>query len=324
MSGADDGVGGAVTHLFLMDPIETVLVDKDSTFALMMEAQRRGQTVLYGLVSDLYLRAGEVRALVREAELRPVQGEHATLSETRDLSLDAVDVVWMRKDPPFDMGYIFNTYLLGLAESRGTLVVNAPSGLRAMNEKAWAMRFPELVPTSLITQDMKRIRAFADELGTIVVKPLDGNGGEGVFIVRRDDPNIGVILEASTQHGRRKVLAQRYLPEARAGDKRIILVDGEPVGAILRVPQGVDHRGNIHVGARVEQTALSERERVICATIGPFLREAGQVFVGIDVIGDMLTEVNVTSPTGIHEIRRFDGTDVAALVLDAALAKLAG
>jgi glutathione synthase len=220
------------------------------------------------------------------------------------------------------MGYIFNTYLLGLAESRGTLVVNAPSGLRAMNEKAWAMRFPELVPTSLITQDMKRIRAFAEELSTIVVKPLDGNGGEGVFIVRRDDPNIGVILEASTQHGRRKVLAQRYLSEAKAGDKRIILVDGEPVGAILRVPQGVDHRGNIHVGARVEKTALSERERVICATIGPFLREAGQIFVGIDVIGGMLTEVNVTSPTGIHEIRRFDGTDVAALVIDAALAKL--
>lgn len=313
---------GTIEHLFLMDPLETVRVDKDSTFALMLEAQRRGHRVLYALVPDLYLRAGEVRVMARDAKVAPVQGEHFELSSPLDLSLDAVDVVWMRKDPPFDMGYIVNTYLLERAEERGTLVLNRPYGLRSMNEKVWAMRFPELVPTSLITQDMARIRAFADELGLIVVKPLDGNGGEGVFVLRRDDPNIGVILEASTQHGRRKVLAQRYIPEIKAGDKRIILVDGVAVGAILRVPQGVDHRGNIHVGARVEPTTLTERERVICATIGPFLREAGQVFVGIDVIGDMLTEVNVTSPTGIHEIRHFDGTDVAALVIDAAERRL--
>ncbi len=313
----------AVTHLFLMDPIETVHVDKDSTFALMLESQRRGHTVLYALVTDLYLRSGEVRVVARTAKVKPVQGQHAELGEPLDLSLDGIDVVWMRKDPPFDMGYIFNTYLLGLAESRGTLVLNKPEGLRSMNEKAWAMRFAELVPTSVITQDIKRIRAFAEELGAIVVKPLDGNGGEGVFIVKRDDPNIGVILEASTQHGRRKVLAQRYLPEAKAGDKRIILVEGEPVGAIMRIPQGVDHRGNIHVGAKVESSTLTEREQQICKTIGPFLKEFGQVFVGIDVIGDQLTEVNVTSPTGIHEIRAFDGTDVAALVVDAAMARLA-
>jgi len=305
-------------HLFLMDPIESIRIDKDSTFALMCEAQARGHEVLYGLVPDLYLRQGEVRTVARKATLRKVQGAHAELGPPLDLSLDAIDVVWMRKDPPFHMGYIFNTYLLDVAEARGVLVVNRPGGLRNMNEKAWALRFSDLVPPSLLTQDMARIRAFADELSAIVVKPLDGNGGEGVFIVRRDDPNIGVILETSTQHGQRKVLAQRYLPEARLGDKRIILVEGEPVGAVLRVPQGVDHRGNIHVGARVDRTTLTPRERHICATIGPALREAGQLFVGIDVIGDHLTEVNVTSPTGIHEINAFDGVRVEALILDAA------
>lgn len=305
-------------HLFLMDPIESIRIDKDSTFALMCEAQARGHEVLYGLVPDLYLRQGEVRAVARKATLRKVQGAHAELGPPLDLSLDAIDVVWMRKDPPFHMGYVFNTYLLDIAEARGVLVVNRPAGLRNMNEKAWAMRFPDLVPPSLLTQDMARLRAFAEELSAIVVKPLDGNGGEGVFIVRKDDPNIGVILETSTQHGQRKVLAQRYVPEARLGDKRIILVEGDPVGAVLRVPQGIDHRGNIHVGARVEKTTLTAREREICRAIGPALREAGQVFVGIDVIGDYLTEVNVTSPTGIHEIDAFDGVRVEALVLDAA------
>ncbi len=309
-------------QLFLMDPIETVLIDKDSTFALMCEAQSRGHDVLYALVPDLYMRGGDVRVVARGASLQRVQGRHAELAEAKDLSLDEVDVVWMRKDPPFHMGYIFNTYLLELAEQRGTLVLNRPEGLRSMNEKAWAMRFPELVPTSLITQDMKRIRSFAEELGAVVVKPLDGNGGEGVFIVRRDDPNIGVILEASTQHGQRKVLSQRYLPEAKAGDKRIILVEGKPVGAVLRVPQGVDHRGNIHVGARVEKTPITAREVEICATIGPHLEAAGQVFVGIDVIGGMLTEVNVTSPTGIHEINAFEGLKVEALIIDAAMNRL--
>ncbi len=308
-------------HVFLMDPIEGIRVDKDSTFALMLEAQRRGHEVLYALVGDLYLRAGRARVVARGAQLKPVQGEHAALAAPADLDLGEVDVVWMRKDPPFDMGYVFNTYLLDVANQHA-LVLNAPAGLRAMSEKVWAMRFPELVPESLITQSEARLRAFAEELGAIVIKPLDGNGGEGVFVVRRDDPNIGVIIEMSTVHGARKVLAQRYLPEAKAGDKRIILVEGEPVGAILRVPQGVDHRGNIHVGAVVRPTTLTERERVICATIGPALAEAGQVFVGIDVIGDQLTEVNVTSPTGIHELDAFEGISVAAMVLDAAEARL--
>ncbi|MCC6624909.1 MAG: glutathione synthase [Deltaproteobacteria bacterium] len=310
-------------HLFLMDPLETVRVDKDSTFAIMVEAQRRGHAVDYALVPDLYLREGVTRARCHAVTLKPVQGHHFELGPKKDEPLEQWDVVWMRKDPPFHMGYIANTYLLDVAEARGACVINAPAGLRNMNEKAWAMRFPELVPTSLLTQSMALIRAFTNELGHVVVKPLDGNGGEGVFVVRRDDPNIGVILETSTAHGTRKVLVQRYVPEIKDGDKRIILVEGEPVGAVLRVPQGVDHRGNIHVGAQVRKTALTERERHICATIGPWLRDAGQVFVGIDVIGDLLTEVNVTSPTGIHEIRDFDGVDIAALLVDAAQARAA-
>ena len=306
-------------HLFLMDPIGSIRIDKDSTFALMCEAQKRGHAVGYGLVTGLYLREGVVRAVWQEATLTREQGRHATLGAPQDEALEAFDIVWMRKDPPFDMGYIFNTYLLELAESRGAFVVNAPAGLRGMNEKTWAMRFPGLVPMSLLTEDMTRIRAFAEELGAIVVKPLDGNGGEGVFIVRRDDPNIGVILEASTRHGTRKVLAQRYIPEAKLGDKRIILVDGVPAGALNRVPQGVDHRGNIHVGAQVRKSELTPREVEICNVLGPHLAAAGQVFVGIDVIGDWLTEVNVTSPTGIHEINAFDGVCLEAQIVDAAI-----
>ncbi len=238
------------------------------------------------------------------------------------MRLSDLDVVWMRKDPPFDMAYIFTTYLLDLAEP-GALVVNAPDGLRSFNEKAWTLRFPELVPRSLVTRSQDRLRTMTEEIGPIVVKPLDGNGGEGVFIVRPDDPNLGVILETATRHESRVILAQRYLAEARDGDKRIILVDGEPVGACLRIPTGVDHRANIHVGARVIPCELSERDLEICAKIGPALREAGQVFVGIDVIGDYLTEVNVTSPTCIHEINRFDGVQIEQLILDAVDRRLA-
>ncbi len=309
-------------HLFVMDPVETIRIDKDSTFALMYEAQRRGHGVAIALVEDLYLQRGESFAIVRDAELQRIQGQHARLAPPREASLDSFDIVWMRKDPPFHMGYIFNTYILDVAEARGVTVVNAPAGLRHMNEKAWAMRFPELVPESLITQNIARLRAFAENHGKVVVKPLDGNGGEGVFVLRSDDPNIGVILETATRHGSIKVLSQVYVPEIVQGDKRIILVDGVPVGAILRVPQGVDHRGNIHVGARVVRAQLTDRDRAICAVIGPWLAAAGQVFVGIDVIGDKLTEVNVTSPTGIHEINAFEGISVEALVLDAALAKV--
>ena len=303
-------------HVFVMDPVEAILVDLDSTFALMCEAQKRGHEVYVSLMSGLSLDRG--RAMVRAAlaTLKPVQGEHAQLGAWVDLDLADADVVWMRKDPPFNMDYIFATYILDKAAEE-TRIVNAPAGLRNMNEKTWAMKFPELVPETLITQDMAQLRAFTEELGAVVVKPLDGNGGDGVFLVRRDDPNIGVILETSTAHGSIKVMAQRYLPEAKAGDKRIILIDGVARGALNRVPMGVDHRGNMHVGARVEAASIDSRDQQICDAIGPELREAGQLFVGIDVIGGWLTEVNVTSPTGIHEINRFDGTCLEAELLDA-------
>ncbi len=311
-------------HLFVMDPVETIRIDRDSTFALMCEAERRGHAVAIAYVEDLWVEGGEAFARARWSRFQRVQGSHVMAGEPGELSLDGFDVIWMRKDPPFHMGYIFNTYVLDLAVARGRLVVNAPAGLRNMNEKAWAMRFPELTPRSLVTQSMARLRAFADAHGHVVIKPLDGNGGEGVFVVRRDDPNIGVIIETVTQHGQRKVLSQVYVPEIREGDKRVILVDGEPVGAILRVPQGIDHRGNIHVGAKVVRAELTGRDREICAAIGPALREAGQVFVGIDVIGRYLTEVNVTSPTGIHEINAFEGISIEAMVLDAVERRLAG
>ncbi|MEC9070879.1 MAG: glutathione synthase [Myxococcota bacterium] len=305
-------------HLFLMDPIEEIRVDLDSTFALMLEAQGRGHQVLYAQTRDLYGRDGRARAMAHEVHLTPTQGEHAHLQGSADLDLADVDAVWMRKDPPFDMDYIFATYLLDLA-AENTLVVNHPEGLRSFNEKAWALQFTDLVPESLVTQSQEQLREFAEDLGSIVVKPLDGNGGAGVFIVRSDDPNIGVILEMSTDHGATKVLAQRYLPEAREGDKRIILVDGKPVGACLRVPTGVDHRGNIHVGARCERAEITSRDHEICRQIGPALKEAGQIFVGIDVIGDWLTEVNVTSPTCIHEINALDEVRIDQMILDAVM-----
>jgi glutathione synthase len=303
-------------HLFLMDPIEGIQVDLDSTFALMMEAQARGHEVLYATTDQLHGAAGQAWATARKATLVAKQGEHARMGPANEVQLRDLDVVWMRKDPPFDMSYIFTTYLLDLA-CTDALVVNAPEGLRSMGEKAWTLHFPDLVPASLITRSHAHLRAMMDEVGPIVVKPLDGNGGEGVFIARPDDPNLGVILETSTRHETRPILAQTYLAEAAEGDKRIILVDGEPVGACLRVPTGVDHRGNIHVGARVEACGLTARDREICAAIGPALREAGQIFVGIDVIGDYLTEVNVTSPTCIHEINAFDSIAIEALILDA-------
>ena len=308
-------------HVFLMDPIEDIRVDQDSTFALMLEAQERGHRIQYAQVRDLYARDGRTRVRAADVEVAPVQGDHVSHGQSTDVELADLDGVWMRKDPPFDMSYVFATYLLDFAAEQ-TLIVNHPMGLRAFNEMTWALQFTDLVPESLVTQNQDDLRAFTESLGTAVVKPLDGNGGAGVFVVRADAPNIGVILEMSTDYGATKVLAQRYLPEAREGDKRIILVDGDPVGSCLRIPTGVDHRGNIHVGARCERADITDRDREICAQIGPALKDAGQIFVGIDVIGDWLTEVNVTSPTCIHEINVLNGTRIDRSVLDAVQRRL--
>ncbi len=303
--------------LFVMDPIDSIRIDRDSTYALMLEAQDRGHEVLYCLVTDLALLHGVPWATARPCRVGTVQGEHAVLGPPSEVNLRTLDAIFMRKDPPFDMEYIFSTYLLEAAEPQA-LVVNRAGNLRNHNEKLYALQFPEFCPRSLVTSSARRIRDFMEELGVpIVVKPLDGNGGEGIFQVRREDPNRNVILEQSTRHGRRPVLAQRYLPEARLGDKRILLVDGHFAGAVLRVPGGDDPRGNIHVGAVVHKTTLTEREQALLAQLGPRLRADGHLFVGIDVIGEHLTEVNVTSPTGIHEAYALDGVRVQAMVLDA-------
>ena len=301
--------------LFVMDPIGSVRIDLDSTFAIMLEAQERGHEVLYCLVTDLCLEHDRPSARVRPVRLVPLQGSHAELGAPLEMGLRDIDVIFMRKDPPFDMEYIFATYLLEAAEPH-TLVLNRPASLRDHNEKLYALQFPEFCPESLVSSRKEKIAAFHERVGAIVVKPLDGNGGEGIFILQPGDPNRNVIVETSTRHGRRPVLAQRYLPEARQGDKRILLVDGRFEGAVLRVPTGADPRGNLHVGAVKQKTTLTQREEALVAALGPRLRAAGHLFVGIDVIGEHLTEVNVTSPTGIHEIDALDGTRVAARVVD--------
>jgi glutathione synthase len=303
--------------LFVMDPLETVDINHDSTFAIMLETQARGHEVLYCLVTDLSLRHGVPWATVQRAELRATKGDHMTLSEPFAQPLKAVDLIFMRKDPPFDIEYIFATYLLEAAEPEAC-VVNRPASLRSHNEKLYALQFPEFCPPTVVTGDVREVRAFQQQQDSdIVVKPLDGNGGEGIFVVRQGDPNLNVIVELSTKKGRRPVMAQRYLPEASLGDKRVLLVDGEHVGSVLRVPKGKDPRGNMVRGAVAEKTTLTPREQALVAALGPRLRADGHLFVGIDVIGDRLTEVNVTSPTGIHEVNRLDGVRVQTSVVEA-------
>jgi glutathione synthase len=302
--------------LFIMDPIEHVQVHLDSTFAMMLEAHVRGHEVMVALPSDLRLLNGKPRASVRPCVLRPIQGNHADLGDTADVSLGTFDAIFVRQDPPFDMEYITATYILEAAEP-DALVINRPASLRSHNEKLYALEFPDFCPESIVTCQPEQIRAFQDDLGAaIVVKPLDGNGGIAVFVVKSDDPNRNVILEVSTENGHRTVIAQRYLPAAVEGDKRILLVDGVFAGAVLRVPTSSDHRGNIHVGAQCVASPLSPREEEMLAVMGPRLRADGHLFVGIDVIGDFLTEVNVTSPTGIHEVNALEGRRVEAEFID--------
>lgn len=309
--------------LFVMDPIQSIQIHLDSTFACMFEAQERGHDVLYCQPGHLRQRGDQGWATVQSCQLNRVQGQHAGLSAPESVRLGDLDAVFMRKDPPFNMEYIFSTYLLEAAQP-DTLIVNRAENLRNHNEKLYALQFPELCPESLVASHARDIIAFQTELGcSIVVKPLDGNGGEGIFIVRPEDPNRNVIIEMSTRHGARPVLAQRYLPEAKQGDKRILIIDGQFEGAVLRVPGDKDPRGNLHVGATSHKTTLTEREELIVSTLGPRLAAHGHIFVGIDVIGGYLTEINVTSPTGIHEINALDGRVVEARILDAVERRLA-
>jgi len=299
-----------------MDPIENVDIDADSTFMLALEGQARGHGLYHYLPRHLSFREGRVRARVRSLEVRREAGNHYTLGEFRDLDLATVDVVLMRQDPPFDMAYITATHLLEHIHPE-TLVVNDPVNVRNAPEKLFVTHFPGLMPPTLITSDPTEVHAFRREHRDIVVKPLYGNGGAGVFHIAPEDDNLNALLEMFTVVYREPIIVQRYLPEIRDGDKRIILVDGEPAGAVSRVPAAGEARANFHAGGAANKTTLTGRERDICASIGPTLKEQGLIFVGIDVIGDYLTEINVTSPTGIQEINRLDGSRIERAIWDA-------
>jgi glutathione synthase len=305
-----------------MDPVEGINIDADSTFALALEGQARGHALWHYLPSDLSFAHGIVRARGRRLTVQRVKGNHATLGAAETLDLASFDVVLMRQDPPFDMAYITATHILEHIHPK-TLVVNDPAHVRNAPEKLFVTHFPDLMPPTLITSSRAEIDAFRGEHRDIIIKPLFGNGGSGVFHVRPDDDNLNALLEMFTARSREPIIVQRYLPEIRQGDKRIVLVDGVPVGGVSRVPAAGEARANLHVGGRAEKTTLTPREREICARIGPALKERGLIFVGIDVIGDYLTEINVTSPTGIQEIGRFDGTNLAARIWDAIEAKRA-
>jgi glutathione synthase len=299
-----------------MDPIESINIDADSTFVLALEAQRRGYGLFHFHPRSLLFRDGRVLARARPLQVRRERGNHASLGEETLLDLATLDVVLMRQDPPFDMAYITATHMLEHVHPR-TLVVNDPVHVRNAPEKLFVTHFPGLLPPTLITSDRAAILDFRREHGDVIVKPLFGNGGAGVFHVTPEDENLNALLEMFTAFYREPVVVQRYLPEVRAGDKRIILVDGAAVGAINRVPPPGEARSNMHAGGRPMKATLTPREREICEAIGPALKDRGLIFVGIDVIGQYMTEINVTSPTGIQEINRFDDVTIERQIWDA-------
>ncbi|MGI3163380.1 glutathione synthase [Pseudooceanicola sp. 200-1SW] len=307
---------------FQMDPIGAVDIAADSTFRLAEEAQARGHELFYYTPEHLSFQEGRVMARGHALRVQRVQGDHAHLGPETEVDLSDFDVVWLRQDPPFDMFYITTTHLLQRIHPK-TLVVNDPFWVRNFPEKLLVLDFPQLTPPTTIARDLATIRAFKEKHGDIILKPLYGNGGAGVFRLTADDRNLSSLHELFTGFSREPLIVQKYLPAVTKGDKRVILVDGEPVGAINRVPAAGETRSNMHVGGRPEKVGLTERDLEICAAIGPTLRDKGQVFVGIDVIGDWLTEINVTSPTGIQELERFDGTNIAAKVWEAIEAKRA-
>jgi len=307
----------------VMDPIGSIKINKDSTFAMLLEAQARGWPIRYMEQNDLFLRDGKPFARQRPLKLFDNASRWFEWGEESTEALSALDVILMRKDPPFDMEYIYTTYLLERAEDAGVLVVNKPRGLRDANEKLFTAWFPQCTPPTLVTRSAGRIRGFLAEHGDIILKPLGGMGGESVFRLRRGDPNTNVVLETLTADETRFAMAQRFIPEIAQGDKRILLVDGEPIPyALARIPAEGETRGNLAAGGTGVGVPLSERDRWICAQVGPVLREKGLLFVGLDVIGDYLTEINVTSPTCIRELDRLYGLHISAGLMDAIAARL--
>ncbi len=296
-----------------MDPIGSVNIHADSTFRIALEAQARGHRLFFYTPDKLAFVEGRVVARGFFITLRAEVGNHVSYGSETEVDLAEFDVVWLRQDPPFDMGYITTTHLLDMIHPK-TLVVNDPFWVRNSPEKLLVLGFPDLTPPTAIARDLATIRAFKDRHGDVILKPLYGNGGAGVFRLDANDRNLASLHELFTGINREPLIVQKFLPAVAQGDKRVILVDGEPVGAINRVPQAGETRSNMHAGGRPEKVGLTPRDLEICARIGPVLREKGQIFVGIDVIGDWLTEINVTSPTGIQELERFDGTNTAARI----------
>ncbi len=308
--------------LYVMDPPASLDVAGDSTYALMVEAARRGHSTAWCHPSDLRVVGNQPAARVQEARALTA-APWFELGDVAQVPLGSFDAIWMRKDPPFDMDYVFSTYILDLAERAGAKVFNDPVSLKAANEKMYALQWPELSPPTWVTNSVEEVVALAREHGRVVIKPWDGNGGRGVLVTHGQDRNLRSMAELLTGEGRVSILVQPFLEAIRDGDKRIILVDGEPRGWFLRVPGPQDHRGNMHVGATVQGCDLDERDRAICGALEGRLRAEGLLFVGIDVIGGLLTEINVTSPTGLREIQTLMGRDLAAELQDAAAKKLA-
>ncbi|MEM9786621.1 MAG: glutathione synthase [Pseudomonadota bacterium] len=301
---------------FQMDPIGPINIDADSTFRIAEEAQARGHSLFYYTPDKLAYDQGRVTAKGWPLTVQRVEGDHFRLGEEETVDLADFDVVWLRQDPPFDMGYITTTHLLDMVHP-ATRVVNDPFWVRNYPEKLLVLQFPDLTPPTMIARDLDALKTFRAAHGDVILKPLYGNGGAGVFKLNQGDSNLASLHELFAGINNEPLIMQKFLPAVAQGDKRVILVDGEPVGAINRVPAAGETRSNMHVGGRPEKIDLTERDREICARIGPLLKEKGQIFVGIDVIGDWLTEINVTSPTGIQELERFDGVNIAEKIWQA-------
>ncbi|TDJ40419.1 MAG: glutathione synthase [Gammaproteobacteria bacterium] len=308
----------------VMDPIGSITPKKDSSFAMLLEATRRNAEIHYFEQQDLRMLCGEARG---RSTLLSVQEDHDDwfqFGDQQDIELGSLDAILMRKDPPFDMEYVYTTYILDRAKAAGALVVNAPQALRDINEKAYTAWFPDYTPQTLITRSMADMKSFLADHDRIVVKPLDGMGGRSIFVIQKGDNNANVVFETLTDYGQRFAMAQVYIPEIKLGDKRILIVDGEPVPyALARIPSDDDNRGNIVAGATTRGQKLSAADRRICDQVGPVLREHGVLFAGIDVIGDFMTEINVTSPTGIRELDREFDLNIAGLMFDSIESRLA-
>ena len=306
-----------------MDPIGSITPYKDSSLAMLLEASRRGAEIHYFEQKDLRLLSGVALGQSTLLQVRDDNDDWFTTGARQEVALGELDAILMRKDPPFDMEYVYTTYILDRAQLDGALVVNDPLALRNMNEKAYTAWFPEITPTTLITRSMKEMKAFLGEHDHVVAKPLDGMGGRSIFVIHKGDKNANVVFETLTDYGRRFAMAQVYIPEIKAGDKRILLIEGEPVPYVLaRIPSDEDNRGNMVAGAAAVGQEMSQRDHEICERVGPVLRDAGVIFAGIDVIGDYLTEVNVTSPTGIRELDKQFDLNIAGLMFDAIERKL--